>query len=84
LRIRARLSPLTVAVETPNLDQDVCEDDGLVEGEEDDEDHLPGTPEERDLDDESQEQIAEMLEKFLKSLDEDDAEGDGAERRHEK
>jgi hypothetical protein len=69
MRIKARLSALTAAAETLSLDEDVGEDDGLVEGEEDDEDHLPGTPEERDLDDESEEQIAEMLEKFIESQD---------------
>jgi hypothetical protein len=83
MRIKARLSALTAAAETPNLDEDVGEDDGLVEGEEDDEDDLPGTPEERDLDDESEEQIAEMLEKFIESRDEEDAEGDGAQHRHQ-
>jgi len=83
MRIKAQLSALTAAAETPNLDEDVREDDGLVEGEEDDEDDLPGTPEERDLDDESEEQIAEMLEKFIESQDEGDAEGDGAQRRHQ-
>jgi hypothetical protein len=83
MRIKARLSALTAAAETPNLDLDVGEDDGLVEGEEDDEDDLPGTPEERDLDDESEEQIAEMLEKFIEFQDEEDAEGDGAQRRHQ-
>jgi hypothetical protein len=82
MRITARLSALTAAAETPNLDEDVGEDDRLVEGEEDDEDDVPGTPEERDLDDESEEQIAEMLEKFIESQDEEDAEGDGAQRRH--
>jgi hypothetical protein len=65
MRIMARLSALTAAAETPNLDEDVGEDDGLVEGEEDDEDDLPGTPEERDLDDESAKRIGEMLEKFI-------------------
>jgi hypothetical protein len=83
MRIKARLSALTAAAETPNLDEDVGEDDGLVEGEEDDEDDLPGTPEERDLDDESEEQIAGMLEKFIESQDEEDAEGDGARCRHQ-
>ena len=83
MRIKARLSALTAAAESPNLDEDVGEDDGLVEGEEDDEDDLLGTPEERDLDDESEEQIAEVLEKFIESQDEEDAEGDGAQRRHQ-
>jgi len=80
MRIKARLSALTAAAETPNLDEDVGEDDGLVEREEDDEDDLPGTPKQRDLDDESEEQIAEMLQKFPESQDEEDAEGDGAQR----
>jgi len=79
----ARSSALTGAAETPNLDVDVGEDDGLVEGEEDDKDDLPGTSEERDLDDESEEQIAETLEQFIESQDEEDAEGDGAQRRHQ-
>jgi len=83
MRIKARLSALTAAAETLNHDEDVGKDDGLVEGEEDDEDDLPGTPEERDLDDESEEQIAEVLEKFIESQDEEDAEGDGAQRRHQ-
>jgi len=83
MRIKARLSALTAAAETLNLDKDIGEDDGLVEGEEDDEDDLPGTPKERDLDDESEEQIAEMLEKFVESQDEEDVEGDGAQRRHQ-
>jgi hypothetical protein len=83
MRIKARLSALTAAAETPNLDEDVGEDDGWVEGVEDDEDNLPGTPEERDLDNESEEQIAEILEKFIESQDEEDAEGDGAQRRHQ-
>ena len=74
---------MTAPAETPNLDEDVGEDDGLVVGEEDDEDDLPGTPKERDLDDESEEQIAEMLEKFVESQDEEDVEGDGAQRRHQ-
>jgi len=74
---------LTAPAETPNLDEDVGEDDGLVVGEEDDEDDLPGTPKERDLDDESEEQIAEILEKFIESQDEEDAEGDGAQHRHQ-
>jgi len=83
LRIKARLSALTAAAETLNLEDDVGQDDGLVGGEEDDEDDLPGTPKERDLDDESEEQIAEMLERFIESQDEEDAEGDGAQRRHQ-
>jgi len=83
MRIKARLSALTAAAETPNLDKDVGEDNCLVEGEENDEDDLPGTPEERDLDDESEEQIAEILEKFIESQDEEDAEGDGAQCRHQ-
>jgi len=73
---------LIAAAETANLDEDVGKDDGLVEGEEDDEDDLPGTPGERELDDESEKQIAEMLDKFIESQDEEDAEGDGAHRRH--
>jgi hypothetical protein len=83
MRIRARLSALTAAAETPKLDEDVGEDDGLVEGEEDDEDDLPGTPEERDLDDESKEQIADMLEKSIESQHDEDAEGDRAQRWHQ-
>jgi hypothetical protein len=83
MRIKARLSALTAAAETPNLDEDVGEDDGLMQCEEDDEDDLPGTPEERDLDDASEEQIADMLEKFLEAQAEEDAEGDGAQRRHQ-
>jgi hypothetical protein len=69
---------LPAAAETPKLDTDVGKDDGLVEGEEDDEDDLPGTPKERDLDHESEEQIAEMQENFLHTQDEEVAEGDGA------
>jgi hypothetical protein len=83
MRIMARLSALTAAAETPNLDEDVGEDNGLVESKADDEDDLPGTPEESDLDDGSEEQIAEMLEKFITSQDEEDAERDGAQRRHQ-
>jgi hypothetical protein len=83
MRIEARLSALTAAAGNPNLDENIGEDDGLVEGEEDDEDDLPGTPEERDLDGECEEQIAEMLEKFIESQDEEDAEGDGAQRQHQ-
>jgi len=83
MRIKARISALTAAADTLNLDEDVGEDDGLVEGKEDEEDDLPGTPEERDLDNDSEEQIAEMLEKFIESQDEEDAEGDGAQRRHQ-
>jgi hypothetical protein len=83
MRIRARLFALTAAAETPNLDEDISEDDVLVESEEDDEDNLPGTLDERDMDDESQEQIAAMLERFIESQDEEDAEWDGAQRRHQ-
>ena len=83
MRIKARLSALTTAADTPNLDEDVGEDDRLVEGKEDDEDDLPSTPKERDLDNESEEQIGEILEKFIESQDEEDAEGDGAQRRHQ-
>jgi len=80
--IRARLSALTAAAKTPNPDEDIGKDNGLLEGEEDDENDLPGTPEERDMDDESEEKLAEMLEKFIESQDEEDAEGDGAQCRH--
>jgi hypothetical protein len=69
MRFKARVSALTAAAETPNIDEDIGEDDGLLDGEEDDEDYLPGTPEERDVDDESKDQIAEMLEKFIESQD---------------
>jgi hypothetical protein len=72
---------LTAAAETPNLDEDVGEDNGLLEGEEEDEDDLPGTLEERDLHNENKEQIAEILEKFIESQDKEDAAGDGAQRR---
>jgi hypothetical protein len=83
MRMNARLSVLTEAAETPNLDKDVGKDDGLAGGEQDGEDDLPGTPEERDLDDEREEQIAAMLEKFIGSQDEEDAEADGAQHRHQ-
>ena len=58
---------MTAAAETLNLDEDVGEDDGLVEGKKDDDNDLPGSPEERNLDDESEEQIAELLGKCIDS-----------------
>jgi hypothetical protein len=70
---------LTAAAETLNLDDDVGEDGRLVESEEDNGDDQPATPNERDLDDESKDQIAEIQEKFIESQDQEDAEGDGAQ-----
>ena len=46
-----------------------------MEGKKDDEDDLPGTPEGRDLDDECEEQIPEMLEIFIATQDMKGAEG---------
>jgi hypothetical protein len=69
MRIKARLFALTAAAETPHLDEDVGEECGLGEGEEHDEDDRSCTPEESDLDNESEEQIVEMLEKFIESQD---------------
>lgn len=74
---------MTAAAETPNLDKDVGEDDVLVEGEKNDEYYPPSTPEESDLDDESEVKIAEMMAKFIESQDEADSEGDEAECQHQ-
>jgi hypothetical protein len=67
MRIKAQLSALTAAAVTSNLDENIGKDDGLVEGENDDDNNLPASPEVRDLDDEREEQIVEMLGKFRDS-----------------
>jgi hypothetical protein len=73
---------LTPAAETPNLNENVVDDDGLVEGEEDDEDDRPWTPDMRDVADEYKEQIVEMLENYIESHGKEVAEADGAQRQH--